>query len=185
MKGLKKSLNVLGSENSFHFEERQAFYADCYNKYHDAIFSIAYNFFENEFDAKDQTIEFFEKLMSWPISRFEKQENLSGYILKSAYNHCITALKAKKRRMQNIVPLEHAMSLSSKVSSIEINLINNESIQAILAAIKLLPKNQQEVLLLAAQGYSHKEISDNLGIAESASTSRLSRARQKLKEILQ
>ncbi len=179
-------LSLLGYEESPSFEQKNRFFSHCFEVLHAAVFSIAYDFFNNEKDAEDQLIEFFEKLMSWPVSRFRETENLVGYILKAARNHCINELRFRKHRMNNgqQVSMEQAMEIPYRGRSIEKELIINESLEAVKRAIACLPEPQQQVLVMKAQGYSHKEIAAAIGIDESASTSRLNRARRNLREIL-
>ena len=55
----------------------------------------------------------------------------------------------------------------------------------LLAAIRKLPAAYQEILNLAFfDNWKHKEIADFLGIAESSSRSKLTRAKKLLKSIL-
>ncbi len=48
-------------------------------------------------------------------------------------------------------------------------------------AVRALPAGMRQVLLLHAEGYTHREIGDQLGISEGTSKSQLSRARRQLR----
>lgn len=59
------------------------------------------------------------------------------------------------------------------------------SAEEILSLIQTLPEGYRTIFnLFAIDGYSHKEISELLGITESASRSQLTHARNRLKELL-
>ncbi len=63
--------------------------------------------------------------------------------------------------------------------------IDEMSAQEIVELIHKLPDGYRMVFNLSVlEGYSHKEIGEQLGISESASRSQLTKAKQKLRELL-
>lgn len=63
--------------------------------------------------------------------------------------------------------------------------VSRMSTEEIVNLINQLPDGLRIVFnMKVLEGYSHKEIGEHLGIAESASRSQLTKAKQKLKELL-
>lgn len=62
---------------------------------------------------------------------------------------------------------------------------SDEHIALTMAVMRLRPKYLEAVLLYFYEGYSMKEIAEMLGITEAAVSSRISRAKQKLKRELE
>lgn len=96
-----------------------------------------------------------------------------------------------KRIMVNTA-LEHYRKNLRSLTAISIDEVQEEvgfadwnalEVQDLLKLIQSLPNGYRMVFnLYALEGYSHKEIADELGITESGSKSQLSRARALLKE---
>lgn len=179
-------LTLLGHDETFTSEQREAFFTHCYKLLHHPVFAMAYFYFSNEADAEDLTAEFFEKLMGWSTNHFRGKENLEGYILQSARNFMKNEVQRRKRQVNTHrkVPLEDAQAVQDQDKTADNRLIIKESLQRVKQAINRLPTTQQEIIWLWASGYNHNEIAQMLKIDASASSSRLNRARQRLQRIL-
>lgn len=176
------NLQLLGPNEDPSREQKNAFFSDCFEKLQKPIFIIAYDYSENEKDVEDLVFGFFEKMMNWPVSRFRKPENLTGYILKAARNYCNNYSTARKRN-QTQIPLDYDLPIPDQGVRIDKTIIDRESITALEHAIRQLPKAQQQVVILVAESFSHQEIAEKLNIRETASTSRLNRARKTLRKM--
>lgn len=182
---MKKRLNVslLGKKEYSSIEQRNAFITHCFEVLYPDLLMIAHGFFNNEKDAEDCAIDFFEKLMHWPASRFRRPKNLTGYILTSAYNHCITAY-GKNQNQPFIIDIDDVFTVKHSQKGVDERLVIQEQLEDAQKLITHLSEPQQHVITLYAQGYSHKEIAATLDISISTSTSRLNRARQNLRSML-
>lgn len=114
------------------------------------------------------------------IESFEHNGSFEGWLKKITIRSCFSFRK-KIKPVHTIDHLDHSLHNVQLPKAIE---KLNE--QELLAIIKQLPENQYLVFsMFAIEGYSHKEIAETLGLAESSSRSILTRARIKLIQILQ
>lgn len=121
---------------------------------------------------QDGFIKAFEK-----ISQFEGRGHFEGWLRKIMVNTALA--EYRKKRYLNI---ESAFSLDKDEESFE-HIECDIAAAELLEIIKELPSQYKLVFnLFAIEGYSHKEISDLLGISEGTSKSNLSRARDILKK---
>jgi RNA polymerase sigma-70 factor (ECF subfamily) len=88
----------------------------------------------------------------------------------------------KKRRAANnwIGKQEQEMVLPKSERPVEEEVDSREGIRIICKIVEDLPEKQKEPIVLLAQGFTHEEICETLGISDRALESRLYRARQTL-----
>ena len=156
------------------------------------VFNIAYRMIGNYDDANELAQEVFIKAFR-SIKNFKGDSLFSTWIYKITANVCLDELR--KRKNKNIVSLDQDIELNDgdvkrqisdnapspdmEVESKEIKTIVNESIQQ-------LPDDYKSVIILRdIQGFSYDEISKIVNCPEGTVKSRLNRARQALKKILQ
>ncbi len=121
-------------------------------------------------------IRVFEK-----IETFKGSGSLEGWIRKIMVNESLTYLR-KNKAMQMNVDID---SVTYKVpSSSHVGETMNE--KDLLKIIQQMPAGFRTVFnMYAIEGYSHKEIAEELGISEGTSKSQYSRAKTHLQNILQ
>jgi len=111
------------------------------------------------------------------IQGYKGTGNFEGWMRRIAVN-CSLAYQKKKMyytEIDNVVAHPSAGP----------NIYADMGEQEILAVLKTLPKGCYIVFsMYVIDGYSHKEISEHLGITESSSRSQLKRARERLTNIL-
>lgn len=114
------------------------------------------------------------------LRTFKKGRSFYPWLVKIAENVCKDYLKKKsnRKRLKELYPPRDNIS--------ERNELNDEilGLETITEAIKKLPQNQREVLILRAEGYSYAEISEKLDVPQGTVMSRLNRARISLQEKL-
>jgi RNA polymerase sigma-70 factor, ECF subfamily len=104
------------------------------------------------------------------------------FVFRIAHNRCITHLS--KRRVT--ISLEaNEIDVEDRSATAEAALTQEQERQRLLAAIRELPAIHREVLVLALEGMEYREIADVVGISESNVGVRLSRARERLKKLLE
>jgi len=125
---------------------------------------------EAEDNLQDAFITIFKK-----IDQFKHKGSFEGWMKRITIN---TALQSyRQRNVLNLVEDNYPDEVEVEVDE---NLI---SLDFLLKIIQELPERYRMVFnLYVLDGFSHKEISDLLGIAEGTSKSNLSRARLILKE---
>ena len=146
---------------------------DIYIRYKDHVFAIGFSYFKNSIDADDIVQETFLKLMR-SGKDFESEDHLRNWIIKVAVNECKrVTLSSWFRRKEALEDYTDKL------------IFQEPEDRDLFEAVMRLPKNYRQVThLFYYEGYSVKEIAEILKIKESAVTTRLSRARKKLKEEL-
>ena len=146
-------------------------YNEIVENYSDMIFRIAYQYLFNKYDAEDIVQEVFVKLLTKRVI-FKDEEHIKSWLIRVTINQC----------------LDYKKSLTKKstvtIENMEITFKQKEG--AILDAIQLLKEDERNVLYLYYyDGYKLKEIAKILKQKQNTINSKLTRARKKLKEIME
>jgi RNA polymerase sigma factor (sigma-70 family) len=149
-----------------------------YEEYYGKMMSVCLRYANNEDDALDILHEGFIKVFKH-IASYQPGTALQAWIRRIMVNTSIDYYrKTIRRRTEDI---ETAYSLSNG----DADAISQCSEKDILLAItQLTPAYRTVFNLYVIEGFSHKEIGDQLGITESTSRSNLVKARLKLQAIL-
>ena len=151
-----------------------------YKKYVNYFFAIAMRYSNDSQEAEDYVQESFVRIYR-NIQSFNFQGSFEGWMKRILINHCLNGIKKKN-------PLRNSTDISDfrgDEAGISVDAIDGINTQDILKAIQELPSGYRTVLnMYVIEGYSHKEIGEELGITESSSRSQLTKARVKLKRIL-
>ncbi len=157
--------------------ERQA-QKEVYEKYTAKMYSLCLRYVKDAPSAEDVMIMAFVKVFE-KIEQFKGDGSFEGWIRRIMVNESLTYIR-KNKSMYLEVDIEKAdrepnyENLDSKLES-----------EDLLKLIQQLPTGYRTVFnLYAIEGYSHKEIAEELGISENTSKSQLSRARSLLQKQL-
>lgn len=154
----------------------QAFSA-LYELYANDVLRFSYFYLGDRQQAEDVTQDVFVRLLTHTPDLVPGKEK--AWLLKVAMNRCRDIWRAAW--VKRVVLGSPAMELAPAPGSMEDSLERKE----LLSAIQRLPKDFREAVLLHYyQGYGISEISEMLGVPEGTISSRLSRGRKKLQEIL-
>jgi RNA polymerase sigma-70 factor, ECF subfamily len=114
------------------------------------------------------------------IGQFRGESALSSWLHTIAVSVTLNGLRTHKRRESFAAPLEAADGLGRWPNDSEPDLKLR-----MRAAIDALPTGTRTVFVLHdVEGFTHEEISEQLGVAVGTSKSQLSRAREKLRTAL-
>ena len=140
--------------------------------YSDMLLRIALNRVRSIPAAEDIVQGVFERLMRRrPI--FESREHEKAWLIRTAVNLCLTDLRAESRHGN--LPLDENVATEF-----------GEDTYEVLDAVQALPTpDRYAVYLYYYEGYGVKDIGKLLKEPEGTISSRLSRARKKLKAILE
>lgn len=148
-------------------------YIQIVRTYLDRLFRLALSHTGNRADAEDAVQNTFIKLSRYK-EPFESEEHIRNWLFKVCVRECRSIWRTFWK--QNVDFFEDE----------EICHPANPESKDLLYKIMLLNKNYRTILVLFYyEGFSTQEIADLLGISLTNATSRLSRARQKLKKILE
>lgn len=143
-----------------------------FDKYADDAFRLAYSYLGSRPEAEDVVQDVFLKLIRSNISITKGKEKT--YILTMTANACRDVLKSG--RIVFRVPFEDAGEVTAEDRT-------DEEDTEMFAAVSELPdKLRIAIHLHYYEGYSIKEIADILGIAQSAVSMRLTRAKELLRK---
>jgi len=149
-----------------------------YKEYYGKMMGVCLRYSNNQDDALDILHEGFIKVFK-NISKYQPGTSLTAWMRRIMVNTAIDFYRKNVRRRTE--DLDTAYSVKSS----EPDAISQVTEKEILAAIQTLSPAYRSVFnLYVIEGYSHKEIANELGITESTSRSNLVKARHKLKAIL-
>lgn len=149
--------------------------------YADAMYNVAFRIVKNEEDAQDVLQNAFIEVFR-NLEGFKYESTPGAWIKRIVVNKALTFLKRKKR-------MDFSMLTEEKTQyQDDDDFVVPDSIkfELIKSAINDLPDGYRTVLVLyLLEGYDHKEIGQILGISEMTSKSQYSRAKKKLRLILE
>lgn len=131
----------------------------------------------NDDDAKDVLQDTFIKALTM-IKGFAwaGEGSLQAWLTRIAVNASLNFLRSRKRLVSlNVDTLDDPPDLAEEPTAAEVNSLDASTILAMVAE---LPDGYRTVFdLYCLDGYSHKEIAEQLGINEKSSSSQLLRAK--------
>jgi RNA polymerase sigma factor (sigma-70 family) len=154
---------------------QEALYRLCYP----ALMRLTMRYARNQADAADILNRGFFKVFT-KIDQFNgTEENFGGWIKRIVVNEALDFVRTHPAFNAHQA-LEEAMHLSESHAEEQ-----KETAQNIILLLQQLPLTTATVFnLFALEGYSHREISESLGISEVNSKWHLHSARQKLQQLL-
>jgi len=149
-----------------------------YDSYSSKMYGLCYRYVKDSMEAEDILVTAFTKVFD-KIQQFRSDGSFEGWIRRIVVNEALTYLR-RNRSMYLETPLEQA-DREPDYSALSDHL----EAEDLLKMIQELPTGYRIVFnLYAIDGYSHKEIAEQLGISENTSKSQLSRARTYLQKVL-
>jgi RNA polymerase sigma-70 factor, ECF subfamily len=149
----------------------------------DAAYNLARWLMRNDQDAQDVAQEAY--LRAFRFFPGFRGGNARAWLLKIVRNTCYTWLHAN-RPLQDATEFdENLFSPDSCTPNPEESVLQNDSNILVRKALEKLPSSFREVLILRElEGMSYKEIADITGMPAGTVMSSLSRARNRLRQIL-
>ncbi|MGX5688174.1 RNA polymerase sigma factor [Arcticibacter tournemirensis] len=140
------------------------------------MMGICMRYAKDRFEAEDMLQVGFVKVFQ-KVKEFRGEGSFEGWIRRIMVNSAIEVYR-KNQRMINVVDIDEVYDAPQSMFD-----MNKLEAKDLLNLIQHLSSGYRVVFnLYAIEGYSHKEIAEQLGITEGASKSQLSRARAILKE---
>ena len=146
-------------------------YREIGEKYADMIYRIAYQKVLNRYDAEDIVQDVFVKLLS-NKSYFRDEEHIKAWLIRVTINLCINYNKSLAKQK------------TVSVEQLDIPFTQQET--GVLEELYLLPEDERNILYLYYyEGYKIREIAKILRQKQNTINSKLTRARNKLKRIME
>lgn len=149
-----------------------------YNWLAPKLLGLCVRYFKDRSEAEDVMQDALVKVFM-NLGKYTYDSNFEAWCKRIALNCALNQLKVKNRML-----FDRDLR---KIETIEFNEteVNSLSQQQILACLDELPEGYRTIVnLFLFDGFSHKDISEKLGINESTSRSQYSRARQQLSKAL-
>ncbi len=158
--------------------DRQAQF-ELYRLYSQAMYNVCLRMVNNQPDAEDLLQQSFIDVFT-KIDTFRYESSIGAWIKRIVINNCINFLKKNRLKMESLDSHFHQIPDSEPTKEVHLN------VKAINQALSKLPDGYRVVFsLYMMEGYDHKEIGEILNISEATSKSQFSRAKRKLKELLE
>lgn len=151
---------------------------ELFQTYSGRLFSLCCRYVKDKMEAEDVLITSFTRIFE-RIDQFKGEGSFEGWLKKVVVNESLSYLRRNKSMY-----LETDIEAANRQPDFE-KLESKLEADDLMKLIEALPTGYRIVFnLYAIDGYSHKEIADQLGISENTSKSQLSRARAHLQKNL-
>ena len=142
------------------------------------LYRIAFHILEQQDEAEDAVQETFLKL--WEMrGKLDDVESAKAYSIRILKNECLDRLRKAKKS----VPADQVL-VREPISPTDEQIDARRRLEKVLGAIKSLPDNQKQVLLLrTVEGLSYEEISKKMGMSQLTLRVLLTRARGTLRNL--
>ncbi|MBC9794574.1 sigma-70 family RNA polymerase sigma factor [Sinomicrobium weinanense] len=148
-----------------------------YRLFNGKLYSICLKYSRNQTEAEDNLQDSFMAIFN-KIGQYRFKGSFEGWVRRVTVNTVLQ--KYRKEKVFNIVSEEIEDEVEVEIEDEDI------SLDYLLSIIQKLPdKYRLTFNLYVMDGYSHKEISEMLGVTEGTSKSNLSRARTILKTYIE
>ena len=141
-------------------------------KYMDMIYRVAYSWMKNSHDANDVTQEVLIQLYR-TTKEFESDSHMKNWLIRVTVNHCKMLFRSPRNHMEDIEDYAETLGFEDK-----------SYLDLFCAVMKLDKKYRVPLLLFYYEGYSTQEIANLLGLPGKTVSTRLFRAKTKLKVYL-
>lgn len=151
-----------------------------YDKYASKMMTVCRRYYSSTEEAEDAFQEGFVKIFS-KIAEYKYEGSFDGWLRRVMVNTILDMMRRNKKHAyhEDVTEMPNIMANSNSP-------LDDLSAQELMHVLSTLPDGYRTVFnLFAIEGYSHKEIADQLGITESTSKSQFLRARAYLQKRLQ
>lgn len=148
-------------------------FAQAAEKYMDTVYRVAYSSLKNADDANDVTQDVLLDLFRTDKA-FESDEHLKSWLIRATLNRCKMIFRSPWRRREDID--DYAETLRFE---------DGEYLDLFRAVMSLEKKYRVPLLLFYYEGYSTREVAALLELPEKTVSTRLFRAKAKLREFLE
>jgi len=142
------------------------------------MYTVCCRYIKSRMEAEDVLVMAFTKIFE-RIGQYKNEGSFEGWIRRIMINECLTYLRKNKSMY-----LETDIAAAAHAPDYDV-LEDHLQAEDVLRVVASLPPGYRIVFnMFALDGYSHKEIAEQLGISENTSKSQLSRARAFLQKAL-
>ncbi len=156
---------------------------ELYNLYNRAMYNTILRMVPNRTDAEDLLQSAFVEVFT-RMDSFRNESTIGAWIKRIVVNKTINFLKSKRLQWSELME-KHEHVQEYEVDAQEEEFINY-TVHKVKNAVAELPEGYRVVFsLYAFEGYDHEEIAEILQISEATSKSQYSRAKAKIRSMIQ
>ena len=152
---------------------------DAYEEEKEKLAAFAYAITRDRDVAEDLVQESFLRLLN-VVNAGRPPENVSAWLFRV----CTNLAMSRGRRLIVAQRFLNVGRSANDEQAADVELLRQEETAALLAGLATLPADAQAALLMAAHGYTGREIAKSLGRSEVATRALMFRSRQKLRDYL-
>jgi RNA polymerase sigma-70 factor (ECF subfamily) len=144
---------------------------------------ILYKVSKMYMDSHDDQQDLFQEIVCqlWKsYDSFRNESQFSTWMYRVAINTAIVFLKKEKRKVD-----KYEIASDNIKEEDDDSHIKESQLEHFYRAVNKLDKIEKALVFYHLEGYSHKEIGDNMGISEGNARVKLNRTKNKLKEIIE
>ena len=154
----------------------------------DALYRTALRILGTKEAAEDAVQDAYIRI-AHPAVPHAMPEHPRGWMFRVLRNLCIDRLRSRKSRLRVVTSDGEIETLSQHLSvhrTPETELLSSDALERVARAMDAMPEDQSEVLsLYAVEGLSYREIATIIGVPVGTIRSRLNRARQSLRTLVE
>lgn len=152
---------------------------ELYNRYAGKMMGVCMRYANSRDEASDILQDGFVKVFQ-KLDSFELKGSLEGWVRRIMVNTALDQIRRNKPMMNSVDVEDSAHLVQHDDYTVE-----TMTTETMLELLKTIPEGYRTVFnLYVIEGYSHKEIADELGISVNTSKSQFSRARDYIKKVL-
>jgi len=142
------------------------------------LYKVSKMYMDNSDDQQDLFQEIVCQLWK-SYDSFRNESQFSTWMYRVAINTAIVFLKKEKRKID-----KHEIASENIKDDEGDSHIKESQLDHFYKAVQKLEKIDKAIIFYQLEGFSHKEIGENLGVSEGNARVKLNRAKEKLKEII-
>ena len=152
-----------------------------YTRYSSAMFGLCLRYARDREEAQDILQEGFMKVYD-KISQYSGEGSFEGWMRRLFVNLALDQYKSRKREQERLQTYAEEGGADTDAPSLWPDVSEKE----IVDLIRQLPEGYRMVFnLFAVEGFSHRDIAQQLGISESTSKTQFFKARKQLRRMLE
>ena len=136
--------------------------------------------YESEPARRDDLLQEISVAVWRALPSWRGDASLRTFAARVAHNRAIDHLSREKRARGDELHEDHVDPDANPVQ----HAVAHQRRKDLLAAVRELPLGQRQVVVLALEGFSQREVGQALSLEENTVTQRLSRARRQLQSVL-
>jgi RNA polymerase sigma factor (sigma-70 family) len=159
-------------------KEKETAFLERIEKHKGILYKVSKMYMDTADDQQDLFQEIICQLWK-SYDSFRNESQFSTWMYRVAINTAIVFLKKEKRKVDRYeITSENIKEEDSDADEKE------RQIEHFYKAVQKLDKIDKAIMFYQLEGFSHREIGENLGISEGNARVKLNRAKEKLREII-